>query len=102
MLRSVGGFDWDAGNISKCQKHGVSVADIEMLFGSTSLSIAPDLPNSKFEEHFNTIGRTTDGRSVFLVFTFRILDGVTLIRPISARYMHKKEIDHYAQKNPKT
>ena len=102
MLRRVGGFDWDVGNISKCQKHGVSVAEIEILFGSTSLSIEPDLPNSKFEDHFNAIGRITDGRSLFLVFTFRILKGVALIRPISARYMHKKEIVHYAQKNPKT
>ena len=102
MLRRVGGFDWDVGNISKCQKHGVTVADIEILFGSTSLSIEPDLANSKFEERFNAIGRTSDGRNLFLVFTFRIFDGVTRIRPISARYMHKKEIDHYAQENPKT
>ena len=102
MSRRVGGFDWDVGNIPKCQKHGVTVADIEILFGSTSLSIEPDLANSKFEERFNAIGRTLDGRSLFLVFTFRILEGVTRIRPISARYMNKKEIDHYAQKNPKT
>lgn len=23
------GFDWDAGNRDKCQKHGVSIAEIE-------------------------------------------------------------------------
>ena len=23
------GFDWDQGNIAQCQKHGVSVAEIE-------------------------------------------------------------------------
>ena len=100
MSRRVGGFNWDVGNIPKCQKHGVSVADIEILFGSASLPIEPDLPNSKFEERFNAIGRTSEERSLFLVFTFRILKGVTLIRPISARYMHRKEIEHYEKENP--
>lgn len=35
------------------------------------------------------------GRYVFLVFMPRTVQGRKLIRPISARYMHKKEIDHY-------
>jgi hypothetical protein len=28
----VDGFDWDDGNRSKCQKHGMSIAEIEALF----------------------------------------------------------------------
>jgi hypothetical protein len=24
-------YDWDAGNLAKCQKHGVSIAEIEAL-----------------------------------------------------------------------
>ena len=32
MLQAVAGFDWDAGNLEKGQKHGVSVAKIEELF----------------------------------------------------------------------
>jgi predicted DNA binding CopG/RHH family protein/uncharacterized DUF497 family protein len=32
MLETVAGFDWDAGNLEKCQKHGVSAAEIEGLF----------------------------------------------------------------------
>ena len=31
----------------------------------------------------------------FLVFTLRKRGVETLIRPISARYMHKKEVQHY-------
>ena len=31
----------------------------------------------------------------FLAFTVRAVHGRTLILPISARYRHKKEIDHY-------
>ena len=33
--------DWDRGNVSKCQKHGVSIAEIETLFGS-GLLVLPD------------------------------------------------------------
>jgi uncharacterized protein len=41
------------------------------------------------------IGRTEEGRYVFLVFMLRKLDTGILLRPISARYMRQKEIDHY-------
>jgi len=41
------------------------------------------------------IGTTDTGRRVLIVFTLRLGDGATFIRPISARYMHKKEIDYY-------
>jgi hypothetical protein len=32
MTLQVSGFDWDDGNRAKCQKHGVSIAEIEALF----------------------------------------------------------------------
>ena len=41
------------------------------------------------------IGRTKTGGFVFLVFMLRQDDIKTLLRPISARFMHQKEIDHY-------
>jgi uncharacterized protein len=31
-------FDWDSGNRKKCQKHGVSIAEIESLFDRPLLS----------------------------------------------------------------
>ncbi|SDJ50191.1 hypothetical protein SAMN04487993_103728, partial [Salipiger marinus] len=43
-------------------------------------------------------GRNAVGRYLFIVFTFRTKDEDTLIRPISARYMHQKEVDHYEQR----
>ena len=90
------GFNWDAGNIKKCQKHGVSIEEVESLFESDDLRIEPDIANSMSEERFNAIGRTDEGRCVFLVFTIRNHESEMLIRPISARYMHQKEIDYYA------
>jgi len=32
MKLTVAGFDWVDGNHAKCQKHGVSIAEIEALF----------------------------------------------------------------------
>jgi hypothetical protein len=40
------------------------------------------------------------GRGVFIVFTLRRKGDEVLIRPISARYMHKKEIEAYEEENP--
>lgn len=50
------------------------------------------------EERFNAIGRNAEDRYLFIVFTLRTKHEDTLIRPISARYMHRKEVDHYEQR----
>ena len=96
---NVGGFDWDAGNRAKIQKHGVSVADIEGLF-ERPLLIVPDTAHSQGETRFRAIGKTAKGRSIFLVFTIRERAGTRFIRPVSARFMHKKEVAHYEKENP--
>ena len=95
----VAGFDWDAGNREKCQKRGVSAAEIEELF-RLPVMILPDAAHSKEEERRKAIGRTREGRFVFLIFTIRERDGGKYIRPISARFMHRREIEHYEKENP--
>ncbi|MEP7152685.1 MAG: BrnT family toxin [Nitrospira sp.] len=94
MDGSVSGFDWDEGNLAKCQKHGVSVSEIEGLF-KRGITIFPDAGHSHSEERMKGIGKTGHGRYIFLVFTVRGRAGKKYIRPISARYMHKKEIEGY-------
>ena len=100
MIEGISGFDWDEGNREKCQKHGVSVREIERLFMAGPLAVRPDPAHSQAEERSQAIGRTAAGRSVFLAFTIRECDGARLIRPISARYMHTKEIENYEKENP--
>ena len=90
----IAGFDWDEGNRSKCQKHGVSEAAIESMFRS-SIAVLPDPLHSKSEERFKAIGKSDGGRWIFLVFTVRVRRGMRFVRPISARFMHKKEVEHY-------
>jgi uncharacterized DUF497 family protein len=94
MPLAVVGFDWDAGNRDKCQKHGVSIVAIESLFQGP-IAVFPDPLHSGREERFKAIGRTEGGRGVLIVFTLRVHDGETVIRPISARYMRRKESAYY-------
>src|SRR5262249_46961609 len=91
------GFDWDNGNRTKCQKHGLSLPIIESLFRQ-GLVVLPT--RSDGESRFKAIGRTRDGRYVFVVFTLRGGEDEVLIRPISARYMHAKEVRAYEKENP--
>jgi uncharacterized DUF497 family protein len=63
------GFEWDSGNSAKCQKHGVSVAEIESLFLGTPL-LAPDLLHSSKEQRFRAVGRTIKKR--YLLYRFYV------------------------------
>ena len=94
---SVFGFDWDAGNRQKCGKHGVSPDEIEDVFQGEIL-VAPDPMHSGAEVRSIAIGRTRAGRALFIAFTLRLKAGEMLIRPVSARYMHRKEIEAYETK----
>jgi hypothetical protein len=99
MNLQANGFDWDRGNREKCENHGLSRAVIEDLFGRP-LAILPDAVHSQRENRFRAIGRTDKGRGVFIIFTLRQKGEELLIRPVSARYMHKKEIDAFEKENP--
>ena len=92
----VAGFEWDHANRDKCQKHGVSVDAIETAFGRP-IAVVPDPRHSAAEERFKAIGITDEGRYVLIVFALRIRNGETFIRPISARYMHRKEVRYYEE-----
>jgi hypothetical protein len=98
-MAQVAGFDWDDGNRTKCRKHGVSIEEIESVFDSTIIVI-PDAAHSASEPRMRAIGRAASGRHVFVVFTIRIQGSRELIRPISARYMHRKEVERHEEANP--
>lgn len=88
------GFDWDDGNIAKCQKHGLSIEEIENLFEG-SFDVFPDVTHSNAETRLRAIGRISSGRWVFCAFTVRQIAGLNFVRPISARYMHAREVQYY-------
>jgi uncharacterized protein len=99
LALQANGFEWDKGNRANCEKHGLSVSAIESLF-ARPIAILPDAAHSQGEHRFRAMVRTDKGRGVFIVFTLRHEGEEVLIRPISARYTHKKEIEAYEKENP--
>jgi hypothetical protein len=89
------GFDWDDGNARKNEKHGVSKAEVEQVFLNAPLLMAEDPQHSQREPRFHALGRTDSDRRLHATFT----EGAsrTLIRPISARSMSRKERVVYEQ-----
>ena len=96
MTTVISGFDWDDGNWPKCAKHGVSKAEIEYVLRHEPM-VRPDRTGSN-EPRLNAIGRNAAGRYLFIAFMARRIDNQTMLRPISARYMHQEEIDHYEER----
>ncbi|MCA9466817.1 MAG: BrnT family toxin [Nitrospira sp.] len=95
------GFDWDTGNRRKCRQHGLALREIEAFFRQESVFVMPDIHHSQVEERYIAYGPSPKGRPMLVAFTFRIKEGETLIRPISARYMHAKEAREYEEKSSK-
>jgi uncharacterized DUF497 family protein len=83
-------FDWDDDNRAKCLKHGVSHAEIEqaICYGAR---VAPYPKHSLAEQRFIAVGRTDQGRHVFVAFRRR----GDRVRPISARFIHAREVARY-------
>jgi uncharacterized protein len=95
------GFDWDEGNARKNEKHGLSKTEVEQVFLNEPLLVAEDGKHSQREPRFHALGHSDSGRRLHITFTER--GNGTLIRPISARDMSRKERAVYekaAQANP--
>lgn len=93
-LEKIEGFDWDLGNLIKNQaKHQVKNLECEEVFFNQPLLILPDPKHSQTEIRLYALGKTNNGRLLFIAFTIRN----NLIRIISARDMSRKERSHYEQ-----
>ncbi len=95
MTETVAGFNWDDGNREKCLKHGITVEEIESAFRGGTLRVFPDPAHSTSETRYLGIGLSVAGRHMLVAYTYREIEQQRFIRPISARFMHAKEIKHY-------
>ena len=64
--------------------------------------MAPDIKHSIIEERFLAIGKGSENKWIVVAFTIRNHRGKKLIRPISARFMNKKEVQKYEKEIEKT
>ena len=93
-LINIVGFDWDDGNTRKNQdKHGVNQSEAEQVFFNEPLLLLLEEKHSDKEARYHAYGKTDDGRKIHIAFTLR-KNGI-LIRVISARDMHRKEVMTY-------
>ncbi len=89
------GFQWDKSNIEKnWLKHKVNPVECEQIFFNQPLLVAEDLSHSQIEKRYYALGRTYNGRLLFVAFTIR----KNLIRVISARNMSRRERTKYEKK----
>jgi uncharacterized DUF497 family protein len=63
----------------------------EEIFVSEELFVLPDTKRSQVENRHIALGKSQDGKNLFVVFTLRDKK----IRIISARKMHRKEVQKY-------
>ena len=94
------GFDWDEGNLDKCTKHGLTRSEVEEFF-TREVTLMADAKHSREERRFIAYGSGPQSRLVLVGFTYREREGRILLRPISARYMHIKEVKRYEKETSK-
>ena len=93
----ITGFEWDAGNERKNEKHGVTMMETEQVFFNATLLLLEDAAHSQNEPRIHALGVTEEARALHITFTLR--KSGRLIRVISARDMHRKERATYDQAN---
>ncbi len=92
------GFQWDDHNsLKNWDKHKVSQSECEQVFFNLPLLAGDDKKHSSKELRYYSLGRTDEGRYLFVIFTVR----VNRIRVISARGMSRKEKREYLKNEEK-
>jgi uncharacterized DUF497 family protein len=94
-LAKITGFEWDAGNERKNEKHGVTMAEAEQVFFNAPLLFLDDVAHSQKEPRLHGLGVTDESRTLHITFTLR--KSGQSIRVISAKDMHRKERVIYDQ-----
>ena len=81
------GFEWNKGNSSKPQKHGLTLTETEEAFFDEDKVIFADWKHSKIEPRITLLAKTKKGRLLNITYTIR----ARKIRVITARPINKKE-----------
>lgn len=95
-LKNITGLEWDKWNIDKSyKKHGITPNETEEVFLDEKVKIKKDFKHQEQEERFIAIGKTSEEKILFVVFTIRKDE----IRVISGRQANKKEKEVYSKRN---
>jgi len=98
-LHEAEGFEWDDGNAPKVRdRHAVEPGECEQVFFGAPLLVSANTVHSQREVRWRTLGVTTNGRLLHVVFTMR----GRRIRVLAARPMNRKERRAYEQAQART
>ncbi len=87
-------FEWDQANIEKnWERHRVAYVECEEVLLNGEFIISKDTAHSATEDRYRVLGKTDEGRILFLAFTLR----GEKIRVITARDANKKERKAYEE-----
>ena len=93
LIKTVEGFEWDAGNSEKnWKRHQVTQAECEQVFANLPLLLSVTVKVGEAESRYFALGRTDAARELAVVFTVRGKQ----VRVISARPMSRRERKEYA------
>jgi hypothetical protein len=85
-------FDWNpVKNRENLRKHDVSFETASIAFEDQWILSRKDLSHNDAEERYNALGEIAPGVVLFVVYTYRELDGDEVIRMISARSASAQE-----------
>ena len=95
FFKKIVRFEWDFGNKDKnWKKHRVANLEAEEVFFDPHKRIY-QAKREQGEDRILLIGKTIDGRLLFVVFTIR----QNLVRVISARDLNRRETKLYEKKD---
>ena len=91
---SAAEFEWDQANIEKNgERHRVAYVECEEVLLNWEFIISKDTAHSATEDRYRVLGKTDEGRILFLAFTLR----GEKVRVITARDANKKERKAYEE-----
>jgi uncharacterized DUF497 family protein len=91
-------FDWDpAKSRENLRKHGVRFETASLVFEDRWILSRKDSSHDDAEERYNALAEIAPGVVLFVVYTYRDLDGVEAIRLISARTASAQEKRSYEE-----
>jgi hypothetical protein len=96
---SAAEFEWDRGNIGKnWERHRVAYFECEEVLLNGQFIITKDTAHSATEDRYRVLGKTDEGRVLFLAFALR----GDKIRVITARDVNKRERKAYEEAKKST
>lgn len=87
-------FDWDDGNVRHIARHAVKPVEAEeAILDTLAIMLEIQVEDNEEEERTKAIGRTSSGRILVTLFTFR----GDAIRPITAYDATKRDQEVYLE-----